>query len=97
MIRENTDYGMRIIIPATSYNSEFVYSLRMVKVLNKGLKHHPSIDELAKREEKLIRKFILRVYSMENFFKQIPRLTYRCFDTWQAHTKGIGMNITIKN
>lgn len=87
MIREKTDFGMKIIIPETPYNCEFVYRLRMVKVLNRGLKHHPSIEGLSKREEKLIRQFVLRVHSMENFFKQIPRLTYRCFDIWEAHNR----------
>lgn len=87
MIVKKTNYGLEVTIPETYHNSEFTYHLRMVKVLNKGFRWHPSIEELSNREEKLIRQFLLRVHSMENVFKQIPKVhgTYRYFDIWDAH------------
>ena len=71
MIIKKTNYGLEVTIPETYHNSEFTYHLRMVKVLNKNFRWHPAIEELSKREEKLIRQFILRVHSMENVFKQM--------------------------
>ena len=87
MIVEKTNYGLKVTIPETYHNSEFTYHLRMVKVLNKDLRWHPAIEELSKREEKLIRQFLLRAYSMENVFKQIPKVhgTNRYFDIWDDH------------
>ena len=87
MIVEKTNYGLKVTIPETYHNSEFTYRLRMVKILNKDFRWHPAIEELSKREEKLIRQFLLRAHSMENVFKQIPKVhgTCRYFDIWDAH------------
>ena len=87
MIIKKTNYGLEVTIPETYHNSEFTYHWRMVKVSHKDFRWHPSIEELSKREEKLIRQFLLRLHSMENVFKQIPKAhgTYRYFDIWDAH------------
>lgn len=71
MIIQKTNFGIRVIIPETDSNSEFVYNLRQVKTLNESIsKKHPIIDELAEREAIITRKFLLRVFSMENVFKE---------------------------
>ena len=49
MIVKKTNYGLEVTIPETYHNSEFTYRLRMVKILNKDFRWHPSIEELSKR------------------------------------------------
>ena len=38
MIIENRPFGLKVIIPETEYNSEFVYSLRQVRTINNNCK-----------------------------------------------------------
>lgn len=74
MIVNKTKYGIEVIIPESPANDEFRYRLRQVKTLNSCFsKHHPMIDELAKEEAILTRKFLIRAYSMENVFKEWTR------------------------
>lgn len=91
----NTSYGNKIIIPERNWNSEFIYKVRRVKILNQDLDQHPDIEKLSKEEERLYRKLVLLVFSMDNFFKQVEQVqetkgskeVSRLFDTWEAHNK----------
>ena len=86
MIIQKTNFGIRVIIPETDSNSEFVYNLRQVKTLNESIsKKHPIIDELAEREAIITRKFLLRVFSMENVFKEWA--TKRNYLEWDKHNR----------
>ena len=86
MIVKKTNFGIRVIIPETVSSSEFIYDLRQVKVLNSCFsKHHPIIDELSKREKIMTRKFLLRVHSMENVFKEWA--VKRNFNEWDKHNR----------
>lgn len=86
MIINRTNYGIEVIIPESSANSEFIYRLRQVKTLNSSFnRHHPMIEELAKEEEILTRKFLLRVHSMENVFNEWA--VKRNYQEWETHNR----------
>lgn len=86
MIINETKYGIEVIIPESSANSEFRYRLRQVKALNSCFsKHHPMIDKLAKEEAILTRKFLLRVHSMENVFNEWA--VKRNYQEWEKHNR----------
>ena len=66
---EDTHYGKKITIPDYGFNSEFVYEIRNVKVLNSCFdEQHPSIDALAKIEDKIYKKLISRLREMDHVF-----------------------------
>lgn len=85
MIINKTHYGIEVIIPETDWNSEFVYTIRQVRTLNKGFRLHPSINELECEEKKLTRKLLLRIYSMENAFNEFMK--NRKYVEWDNHNK----------
>lgn len=90
-----TPYGNEIIIPERSWNSEFTYKVRRVKVINKFERQHPDIEILAKREEKYFRKLAILAFSMDNFFKKLEQTfkekgqkeASKLFDTWEEHNR----------
>lgn len=90
-----TSYGNEIIIPERSWNSEFTYKVRRVKVLNKDLEQHSDIEILAKLEEKYFRKLAILAFSMDNFFKKLEQTfkekgqeeASKLFDIWEEHNK----------
>jgi hypothetical protein len=84
MIINRTNYGIEVIIPETDANCEFRFALRQVKTLNSCFsKHHPMIDDLAKEEAILTRKFLLKAHSMENVFKEWA--AKRNYQEWEKH------------
>lgn len=100
MTIEKTHYGIKITIPETECSSEFVHKLRNVRVLNDNdLREQSLLDELEKRERPLVRQFILRAWSMWNFFKHMPKdegvgddnTIRRTFVRWEDHNR---MNFT---
>ena len=90
MIVEKTWWGRKLIIPETSFNSEFSYSLREVRKINKN---DPNEQELINRleipEQKAIRKLTLLLFSMENFFKTLEnrKKEYDVFQEWENHNR----------
>ena len=83
---EQTNYGIKVVIPESDTNSEFTYKLRQVKTLNASIaRKHPIIDKLAEREKVLTRKLLLRVRSMEYVFKDTT--THRKYGTWNDHNR----------
>jgi hypothetical protein len=86
MVINKTHYGIEVIIPETDASCEFRFSLRQVKTLNSCFsRHHPIIEELAKEEAKLTRKFLIRAHSMENVFKEWA--VKRNYQEWEKHNK----------
>lgn len=92
----NTSFGNEIIIPKRKWNSEFVYSVRRVKVINRDFeRQHPEIEMLSKVEERVYRKLVLLAFSMDNFFKQVEQIheakgskeAAMLFDTWEKHNR----------
>lgn len=66
---EDTHYGKKITIPDYGINSEFVYQIRNVKVLNSCFdEQHPSIDALVKIENKIYKNLISRLQEMDHVF-----------------------------
>lgn len=66
---EDTHYGKKITIPDYGFNSELVFEIRNVKVLNSCFdEQHPSIDALAKKENKIYKKLISRLQEMDHVF-----------------------------
>lgn len=66
---EDTHYGKKITIPDYGFNSEFVYEIRNVKVLNSCFdEQHPLIDALARKEDKIYKKLISRLQEMDQVF-----------------------------
>ena len=66
MIIENRPFGLKVIIPKTEYNSEFVYSLRQVRTINNNCKKEQDlIAEIEKREKPLPDEFLKLVEAME--------------------------------
>ncbi len=66
---EDTHYGKKITIPDYGFNSEFVYEIRNVKVLNSCFdEQHPLIDVLARKEDKIYKKLISRLREMDQVF-----------------------------
>lgn len=93
---EKTNYGIKITIPETEHSSGFEYGLRNVRVLNNNdPREQPLLDELEKREKPLVRQFILRAWSMWNFFKHLPKdegegegnTIRRAFIRWEDHNR----------
>lgn len=70
---EDTHYGKKITIPDYGCNSEFVYQVRNVRVLNKDFdRQFPMINSLANQESKIYKKLVLRLLEMERIFKKLP-------------------------
>ncbi len=66
---EDTHYGKKITIPDYGFNSEFVYEIRNVKVLNSCFdEQHPLIEVLAQKENKIYKKLISRLQEMDQVF-----------------------------
>ncbi len=66
---EDTHYGKKITIPDYGFNSEFVFEIRNVKVLNGCFdEQHPLIDVLARKENKIYKKLISRLQEMDHVF-----------------------------
>ena len=66
---EDTHYGKKITIPDYGFNSEFVYEIRNIKVLNSCFdEQHPLIDVLARKENKIYKKLISRLQEMDQVF-----------------------------
>lgn len=86
---ENTNYGLRITIQEGKYNSEFSYDVRQLAILNSGLKWHSSIYDLMSKEKIITNNLILRLFSMENFFKLLEgyKDTWKIYDIWEDHNK----------
>lgn len=89
MIVEKTWWGRKLTVPETLSNSEFSYSLREVRKINKN---NPCEQELINRleipEQKTIRKLTLLLFSMENFFKssiENRKNGYDVFQEWENH------------
>ncbi len=89
---EKTSWGRILTIPVSSMNSEFSYSLREVRKINKN---DPDEQELINRleipEQKAIRKLTLLLFSMENFFKSVEKIGVHnalyYFRLWERHNK----------
>ena len=63
---EDTHYGKKITIPDYGFNSEFIYEIRKVKVLNSCFdEQYPLIDALARKEDKIYNKLISRLQEMD--------------------------------
>lgn len=86
-----TSYGNKIIIPERSWNSEFTYEVRRVKVINRFDRQHPDIEILAKEEERVYRKLVILAFSMDNFFKELNKAKKEdipnAFDIWEKHNR----------
>ena len=90
MIVEKTWWGRKLIIPETSFNSEFSYSLREVRKINKNDPHEQElINRLEIPEQNAIRKLTLLLFSMENFFKTLEnrKKGYDVFQEWEKHNR----------
>ena len=90
MIVEKTLWGRKLIIPETSVNSEFSYSLREVRKINKNEPYEQElINRLEIHEQKAIRKLTLLLFSMENFFKTLEnrKNEYEVFQEWENHNR----------
>ena len=90
MIVEKTWWGRKLIIPETSVNSEFSYSLREVRKINKNEPYEQElINRLEIHEQKAIRKLTLLLFSMENFFKTLEnrKNEYDMFQEWENHNR----------
>ena len=79
MLIERTNYGLKVTIPKTAQNSEFVYTVRQVRVLNNDEPGEQKlIAELERGEKRATRRLLLLLWSMENFFKTLP-------DDWSGY------------
>lgn len=90
MIVEKTSWGRKLTIPETSVNSEFSYSLREVRKINKNEPYEQElINRLENHEQKAIRKLTLLLFSMENFFKTLEnrKKEYDVFQEWENHNR----------
>ena len=73
MLVESTNYGLKITIPETGHNSEFVYQVRQVRTLNNNDPREQKLfAELEKGEKTATRRLLLLLWSMENFFNTLP-------------------------
>lgn len=86
---KQTNFGLRITIPEGKYNSEFSYDVRQLAILNKGLEWHPLIYDLMREEKAITSNLILRLFSMENFFKSLENnpKPWKMYDVWEEHNK----------
>lgn len=90
MIVEKTSWGRKLTIPETSVNSEFSYSLREVRKINKNEPYEQElINRLENHEQKAIRKLTLLLFSMQNFFKTLEnrKKEYDVFQEWENHNR----------
>ena len=86
MIIENRPFGLKVIIPKTEYNSEFVYSLRQVRTINNNCKNEQDlIAEIEKREKPLTDEFLKLVEAMEGWFTKL-----RTADDWHEYNQKYG-------
>lgn len=86
MIVIKHNWGMKVIIPETEYNSEFEYYVRQVRTINKDCKEEQElIAELEKREKPLTRKFLKLVAEMESWFSRL-----RTTDDWSKYDERYG-------
>lgn len=86
MIVIKHQWGMKVIIPETDYNSELEYRLRQVRVLNNDCKEEQElIAELEKREKPLTDEFLKLVAEMEGWFSKL-----RTVDDWSEYEERYG-------
>lgn len=72
MIVEKRDWGLKVIIPSSDHNSEFVYNLRQVRVLNNDCKYEQElIAEIEKKEKPLTDEFLKLAEEMEGWFNKL--------------------------
>lgn len=86
MIIEKTTFGLRVTIPETEHNSEFVYCLRQVRTINNNCKKEQAlIAEIEEREKPLTKEFLKLVKEMESWFSKL--LTA---DDWREYNERFG-------
>lgn len=86
MIVIKHNWGMKVIIPETDYNSELEYRLRQVRVLNDDCKEEQElIAEIEKKEKPLTDEFLKLVEEMESWFSKL-----RTADDWREYNERYG-------
>lgn len=86
MIIEKRPFGLKVTIPETEYNSEFEYSLRQVRTINKDCKEEQElIAEIKKKEKPLTDEFLKLVADMEGWFSKL-----RTADDWSKYDERYG-------
>ena len=86
MITRETTYGLKVTIPETEHNSEFVYHLRQVRTINNNCKEEQElIAELEKKEKPLTDEFLKLVAEMEGWFSKL-----RTADDWREYEERYG-------
>lgn len=86
MIVIKHNWGMKVIIPKTDYNSELEYRLRQVRVLNDDCKEEQElIAEIEKKERPLTDEFLKLVAEMEEWFSKL-----RTADDWREYDERYG-------
>lgn len=72
MIIKKMDWGLKVIIPSSDHNSEFVYNLRQVRVLNNNCKYEQElIAEIEQKEKPLTDEFLKLAEEMEVWFHKL--------------------------
>lgn len=82
-----TKYGKDVAIATLC--DPLHYQVRNVRVLNSCFSRlHPCIAELEKREKKIERKLLLRMFAMENLIQQsIKSDDLYLIERWEEHNK----------
>ena len=86
MIIEKRPFGLKVTIPETEYNSEFEYSLRQVRTINKDCKEEQElIAEIEKKEKPLTEEFLKLAAEMEGWLHKLHTK-----DDWDNYTAKYG-------